>query len=171
MDASAVEAERRERDSFMKEHYASPIPEEHLEAFAGLAYFTHDATWRLSAEWTPGAGEKISIPSTAGTDSAYTRAGTARCAIEGDDYTLVVLDDGDGGAFIPFRDGTSGSGTYGGGRYVPIEVGEDEAFIDFNRAYNPWCVYDEEFTCPLPPASNWITVRIPAGEKMYDAPA
>ena len=84
------------------------------------------------------------------------------------EYRLVVLDDGDGGSFIPFRDATAGVETYGGGRYVGIEVAADgTAVVDFNRAGNPWCVYDDEFTCPLPPPSNVIVEPVTAGEKMW----
>lgn len=83
-------------------------------------------------------------------------------------YRLTVTDDGDGDTFVPFRDATNGVDTYEGGRYVGLADGPGSAVsIDFNRARNPWCVYDEEFICPLPPIENWIAARIPAGEKMY----
>ena len=78
---------------------------------------------------------------------------------------------GDGCRFIPFRDGTSGDTTCAGGRYVGIEVPEDgSAVIDFNRASNPWCVYDEEFSCPAPPPENAITEPVEAGEKLWRPP-
>ena len=167
MDAHAIQAERTERDRYMREHYDSPLPEEHIDSYEGLSYFAHDPAWRIPAEWMPSDPAKVPIPSTAGTDSAYTKVGTARCEIASETYALTVLDDGDGGSFIPFRDDTAGAETYAGGRYVPIEVEVDAAFIDFNRAYNAYCVYDEEFVCPLPPPENWIGDPIPAGEKMY----
>lgn len=151
----------------MKEHYASPMPEEVQESFVALDYFNHDPAWRIEATFEPSEPTKISIESTAGTSSPYTQVGIARCTLEGASYDLMVLDDGDGGSFIPFRDATCGDEVYSGGRYVPLEADEGDASIDFNRAHNPWCVYDEEFTCPLPPPSNWITVRVPAGEKMF----
>lgn len=97
--------------------------------------------------------------------------GLAVLRIGGNSYRLMVLDDGDGGMFVPFRDATSGLESYGGGRYVGIEPQLDGSVtVDFNTAKNPWCVYDEEFVCPLPPAGNWISEPIPAGEKMYEAP-
>jgi len=108
---------------------------------------------------------KVSITSTTGAESGYTMVGTASVEIGASRYELVVLDDGDGGRFIPFRDGTCGDTAYAGGRYAGIEVAADgAATIDFNRAANPWCVYDEEFACPLPPAANHITEQVPAGE-------
>ena len=79
-----------------------------------------------------------------------------------------MLDDGDGGSFIPFRDGTAGDTTYQGGRYVSPETADDgSVIVDFNRAFNPWCVYDDEFICPFPPASNIIEEPIAAGEKVW----
>ncbi len=72
--------------------------------------------------------------------------------------------------FVPLRDGTSGAETYGAGRYVDVEVGEDDSCVlDFNLAYNPLCAFDPgKFVCPYPPVENWLmNVKIAAGEKMY----
>jgi len=70
--------------------------------------------------------------------------------------------------FIPFRDATSGKDTYGAGRYVEAEpLGKGRYLLDFNRAYNPYCAYNDDWRCPLPPAENWLTVAIRAGEKSF----
>ena len=74
--------------------------------------------------------------------------------------------------FIPFRDATSGKETYGAGRYLDLEPGRDRTtggkwVLDFNQAYNPWCVYSEAYTCPFVPIENWLEVPIQAGEKNY----
>ncbi len=71
-------------------------------------------------------------------------------------------------AFIPFKDKTSGVESYAAGRYLDAEI-KDDSFIelDFNLAYNPFCAYDEKFSCPLPPESNYLDIRIEAGEKNY----
>ena len=159
---------RSDRDVFFAEHYSSPLPEEHRSGFSGLDYFAPDSTWVLNADYERTEPTKVPIPSTAGSESFYTTTGTATVEIGGSVHRLIILDDGDGDAFIPFRDGTCGSETYGGGRYVGITIADDgTATIDFNVAQNPWCVYDEEFTCPLPPSQNWIAAPIRAGEKMY----
>ena len=159
MSIDALLAERAERDRFFAAHYASPIPEEHLAGFTGIAYFPPDPVWTITGSYEAADPHKVPIPSTSGTESPYTMLGVVVLDVDGRTYRLAVLDDGDGGAFIPFRDGTSGATTYGGGA------------IDFNRAVNPYCVYDEEFVCPLPPTNNWITAPIEAGEKMYEPPA
>jgi uncharacterized protein (DUF1684 family) len=72
--------------------------------------------------------------------------------------------------FIPFRDLTNGGTTYKGGRYLGFkmeEVNEGKVTLDFNRAYNPWCHYDEKLACPLPPKENFLKLAIHAGEKKY----
>ena len=71
--------------------------------------------------------------------------------------------------FIPFADSTSGEDTYGAGRYLELgEIKNDRVVIDFNYAYNPYCAYSIDFSCPLPPAENYLAVAIEAGEKNYD---
>ncbi len=69
--------------------------------------------------------------------------------------------------FIPFKDATNGDITYGGGRYIDIQVSDIKqgiVFLDFNKAYNPWCAYGDGFSCPIPPAENHLSVAIKAGE-------
>ncbi len=171
MDVNRLLTERSERDEFLVEHYGSPLPEEHRSHFGGLDYFPPDAAWESTGDYEPAPPRKVPIPSSAGIESSYTMLGIVTVSIGESSYRLTVLDDGDGGAFIPFRDGTSGIESYGGGRYVGVATeSAGTVIIDFNTAQNPWCVYDEEFTCPLPSAENWIAERIPAGVKMYEPP-
>ena len=73
----------------------------------------------------------------------------------------------DGRLFLPFLDATSGSETYGAGRYLDLEPDDDGTYaIDFNQAYHPSCVYAPQFSCPLTPAENRLPVRIEAGERL-----
>jgi len=74
--------------------------------------------------------------------------------------------------FIPFRDATSGQETYGGGRYLDLDATRNRTtdgiwILDLNEAYNPWCVFSEEYTCPFVPQENWLAVPVRAGEKNY----
>lgn len=171
MDIDRLLRERSEHDEFLGEHYSSPLPEEHRAGFSGLDYFPPDAAWDLIGSYEPTPPRKVPVPSSIGTESLYTTLGVVGLSIGESSYQLTVLDDGDGGAFIPFRDATAGVETYAGGRYVGIDPSTaGEVIVDFNTAQNPWCVYDEEFTCPLPSAENWITEPIPAGAKAYEPP-
>lgn len=72
--------------------------------------------------------------------------------------------------FLPFRDLTSGEETYGGGRYIDLTIPEDptKIVIDFNKAYQPYCAYSYNYSCPVPPAENFIDLRIVAGVKHLD---
>jgi uncharacterized protein (DUF1684 family) len=171
MDMQGILDDRTERDRFLREHYSSPLPEDDLETFSGLDYFPPTAEWVVAGEYEATEPHSVHIPSTAGMENPYTKVGVLTVVIGDATYRLTVLDDGDGDVFIPFRDGTAGVETYEGGRYASISLGPDtETSVDFNAARNPWCVYDEEFICPLPPRENWISERIPAGEKMYRPP-
>jgi uncharacterized protein (DUF1684 family) len=90
--------------------------------------------------------------------------------LDGMDQTLTayIFEGGDAAnVFVPFADATSGSETYGAGRYLDIEREEDGTYsLDFNLAYHPSCAYDERFTCPLTPAENRLAVPIRAGERL-----
>ena len=73
--------------------------------------------------------------------------------------------------FLPFKDATSGRETYGGGRYIDFRTGDikdGKVTLDFNRAYNPYCAYQEGYSCPIPPKNNVLSVAIEAGEKTYE---
>lgn len=169
-DTTTLLAWRAERDEEFRTHYASPIPEEHLPDFDGLRYFDPDpalvVTGVLHRE-----ERRVEISSSTGRFSSYKMAGRAELDLSGERCSLVVLHGEEEELFIPFRDATCGSESYGGGRYVRVEkTGLIEVRIDFNRATNPLCAYDEEFSCPLPPSENWLEFPIRAGEMDYLAP-
>ena len=159
---------RRDRDLFFGHHFASPLPAEARPGFSGLRYFDIEPAWRCEGEFIPIAERLVDVPSTSGVASRYRHVGDASVAIPGHRLRLMVLDDGDGGRFIPFTDETAGVETYGGARYVGIEEhGDGMLTVDFNEAHNPWCVYDDEFVCPLAPPQNAIALRVVAGEQDY----
>ena len=121
----------------------------------------------LTGSFTPAEG-RIEIRSSTGGTTGYDLAGHLDLAVQGETHRLIVLHGEDGELFAPFRDATAGDATYGGGRYLPVALtGVGRAIADFNRAINPHCAYDEEFSCPLPPAENWLPFPITAGEKTY----
>lgn len=86
-------------------------------------------------------------------------------------YTFGDPGAAEGNLFVPFRDATSGHETYGAGRYLDLEREDDGTYtLDFNVAYNPWCAYAPQFSCPLPPPENWLPFRVEAGEQDPDLP-
>jgi len=141
-----------------------------LKAFRGLDYFPLEAKWRLPARFEPAPEPtEIPIPNALGFDEPILSPGHVVFSIDGHEHRLLALDDtGDGRLFLVFGDKTNGKETYGGGRFLytdPPENGRVE--LDFNRAYNPPCVFTPYATCPLPPRENRLPLRIEAGEKNY----
>jgi len=71
--------------------------------------------------------------------------------------------------FLPFIDHTNGETTYGGGRYIDLRIPEnDTMIIDFNKAYNPYCAYDEKYSCPIVPRNNYLDIEVKAGVKAFN---
>ncbi|MBT8261882.1 MAG: DUF1684 domain-containing protein [Bacteroidia bacterium] len=105
----------------------------------------------------------------------YVKYGEAYFEIDGKELMLNLYRDPSGNEsesnilFVPFTDLTSGDGSYGGGRYLEFKIPEKENFIlDFNKAFNPYCVYSDRYSCPIPPRENDLFVRIEAGVKDYN---
>lgn len=171
----AVAAQRREKDDFFKHSRDSPIPAPQRAAFTGLAYYDPDPRYRVHAVWHPeGRPETVRVGTSTGEAREYLRAGRLAFVLDGKQVTLaayVAPDADEGHLFVPFRDATSGSETYGAGRYLdlPAPRGHDMV-LDFNLAYSPTCAYNEDYSCPFPPHENWLDVPIPAGEKAYEGP-
>lgn len=141
--------------------------------FHGLDYYPIDPRYRVSARLVPyDPPKEIPIATVLGTTEPMISPGSLEFEIGGRKVSLdPVLEAPDADSyFLIFGDQTNGSETYGAGRYVyaDIPANGEEVIIDFNRAYNPPCVFTDYATCPLPPAQNKLSVPIPAGEKKYD---
>lgn len=162
-----------ERDHLFRDHPQSPLPAGDREAFAGLGYFDHDPAARVLAEVEPATPERYEIGTSTGGSYTFTRVALARFAYAGAERSLELywLEGYGGGLFVPFRDATAGTETYGAGRYLLDTVkGADlgteggRLVLDFNFAYNPSCAYDPRWSCPLAPPPNRLDVPIRAGE-------
>jgi len=155
---------------FRKEPH-SPLTPEQRDAFAGLVYFDENPQLVINGtvdrDVEPG---EVRMATSAGEEQVYQRYGVVRFRVDGEAAQVVLYasDDSDE-LFIPFRDATSGHETYGAGRYLEVHAHGDDVTIDFNYAYNPNCAYDPAWSCPLPPAENWLKVPIRAGEKAFQA--
>jgi uncharacterized protein (DUF1684 family) len=98
----------------------------------------------------------------------YTRVGRFRFLVDGQDAELTIYE-GPNGLFLPFVDALAGQGTYPAGRYLePEALPARRYLVDFNLAYNPYCAYNEHWSCPLTPSENRLRVPIRAGEKIFD---
>lgn len=177
---SAVEAYRADKDQAFRHASNSPVPAEERDAFAGIPYFPVDEAMVFEGlVLQPYAGDEpttFQIPTSDNRLRPARRAGTFAFEVGGVPVRLTgyELDDqpSDGSLFLPFLDGTTGTETYGAGRYLDLEPDDDGTYaIDFNLAYHPLCVYASKYSCPLTPAENRLPVRIEAGERLAEGTA
>jgi uncharacterized protein len=175
--ASAIAGYRAEKDQFFKSAPGSPIPFAERDDFTGLPYYPVDVDLVFEGLTpAPYAGNEPStfqIPTSDGKLRPARRAGTFSFDLGGEARQLTAYElegaHSDGRLFLPFLDATSGTETYGAGRYLDLEPDEDGTYaIDFNLAYHPSCVYAPQFSCPLTPAENRLPVRIEAGERLAE---
>ncbi len=135
--------------------------------------FPTDWNWRIEGRFeVSGAGRTIQVPTVLGTVSEQPSSGTVVFEVGGEEIRIdVVAEPGADQLFLIFGDETTGRETYGGGRYLYAAAPDEEGVVvlDFNKAYNPPCVFTPFATCPLPPSQNRLPVRIEAGEKSYGA--
>jgi uncharacterized protein (DUF1684 family) len=136
--------------------------------FRGIDHFPVDAAWRLTAFFQATPGRMISVPDVLGTTDTQPSPGVVSFEIGGTEHRLEALAGGDTGElWLVFGDDTNRAETYGGGRflYTPPPDADGTIVVDFNRAYNPPCVFSPFATCPLPWPVNRLAVRIEAGER------
>jgi uncharacterized protein len=178
--AKALAAYRKDKDEFFKESDQSPIPEADRAAFTGLKYYPPFFALRqeVQIEVLPdGENVNTQFATTDGDTRLYQRYCKVRFTVEGQEYSLTGYrtaddPDADEGIFIPFRDALSGKETYGAGRYIDMQDEHEHdgvkfGVLDFNLAYNPYCAYDDGYSCPITPAENTLSVAIYAGERNY----
>lgn len=139
--------------------------------FLGLDYFDTDPASRHEARFEPhAAGKTIEIANVVGTLEAMPNPGAVVFEKDGKTHRLEAVDEGDGELFLIFADRTSGKETYGAGRFLytsPPAAGSTTVLVDFNKAYNPPCVFTPYATCPLAPPENRLDLAVTAGEKKY----
>jgi uncharacterized protein len=168
---SRLERFRTNKNKFFKEHENSPLTPEQRDRFNQLEYFPENEQLRFEVTLdTDGVmQEPVTLGTTTGEPKEFAPAGRAHVEVEGEPISLMVYrEPGRGRYFLPFRDGTSGSETYPVGRYLDPQSKPDGTLIlDFNMAYSPYCAYNDNFACPIPPFENVTSVPIRAGEKSY----
>ena len=159
---------RKNKDEYFVSNPNSPLTEEQQGHFEGLRYFPENPELVLEIEVKPFEGqEMIQLPTSTGDIKTYTRYGRFTFDVEGQAAELTLFANA-GSFFLPFVDSQAGTETYGAGRYLdPHQLPDGKFLIDFNHAYNPYCAYNENWNCPLPPAENKLSVPIKAGEKNF----
>lgn len=156
----------------MRESSQSPIPEDKRASFPPLHYFPIDESYRVPAELELIRSEDVlEIDTSDGKKRRMRRIGTLGFTLKGQPLTLTAFVDASENdmsrLFVPFGDLTSGTETYPGGRYLDLDRTATGVYdLDFNRAYHPFCLFNPDYVCPIPPKENRLTVPVRAGEKL-----
>jgi uncharacterized protein len=158
------------KDDFFRANPQSPLGGDQQESFSQLNYYPENPNLRFELPLEKiEKPEQIVMATSTGDEQGYFHVGQIRFTLLGQAVLLQVYISVSGGDyFIPFVDATAPAETYGAGRYVePEDLGDGRLHVDFNLAYNPYCAYNDRWSCPIPPRANRISVRIEAGEKKY----
>lgn len=161
---------RAEKDDFFRTDHQSPLQPQQQSQFDGLNYYDENEALSLGLEPVPfDEQEVIEMQTSTGDVASYIRWARISFAVDGEGAELTVFKDAQSGSlFLPFQDANAGGETYGAGRYLDVEQHDGRLHVDFNYAYNPYCAYNEMWSCPIPPAENRLTVAIRAGERSFD---
>lgn len=168
---------RKQKDIDYKDVDKTMLTAELMKDFSALKYYGIDYGQRVTSKLTKfNDGRTFIIKTTGGQDYEYLIYARADFELNGKKEFLNVyiskrsVESGrkKGALFIPFYDETSGDETYGGGRYLVLDLPDnDELVLDFNMAYNPYCVYNPDHSCPIPPRENHLDFKVEVGELMY----
>jgi hypothetical protein len=171
-----VLAWRAEKDAAFRarDNDGSPIPPELRATFPGLSYYPIDPVYHVPArldENRLGPPLIIQLQTSKDQREPYRRVGTLNFSIGEAPYQLTAFADSKlesiNRLFVPFGDLTNNTETYGGGRFLELDRTPTGLYdLDFNRAYHPFCVYNHDWECPVPPRENRLAVAIRAGERL-----
>jgi len=176
VNAQTIEASVEFQETLNKEYAdaeTSPLTPKALKKFKGLEFFPVSKRYIVTAKFERVQNaEPFKMATTTDREPIYQLYGVATFEIDGKTYTLNIyqshklreMEEYKNHLFLPFTDLTCGVESYGGGRFIDLEIPEgDEIIIDFNQAYNPYCAYNHKYSCPIPPAENDLKVEIRAG--------
>lgn len=164
---------RSDRDDLFANHPQTPF--DNPADFKPLSYFPYEAAWRTRGVFVPDESHTLEIGHSGEGSTSFRRFGWVDFEVAGNQGRLALywLDSYGGGVFLPFRDASNGSETYGGGRYLldtakGADQGADggQIVLDFNYAYHPSCVHSPRWSCPLSPPENRLEFEVRAGERL-----
>ena len=169
---------QREINAEYKDATKSPLKEKDRKVFKTLDFFKFDSTYVVQATFKRTPDEKpFKMKTTTERLPVYVKYGEATFILNDKAFTLniyqnqeLITKEGyEDYLFLPFLDQTNGDTSYGGGRYVDTRIPQDDVLtIDFNTAYNPYCAYNDKYSCPIVPRINYLPIKIEAGVKAFD---
>jgi uncharacterized protein (DUF1684 family) len=161
---------RKDKDVSFKEGEESPLKDK--ASFKGLNYYSFNKEYIIDFSLVKAEkAETVDINMTDGTTEKLILFGKIKGEFQNFTIALTIYQRENGDFFLPFKDKTAPTETYGGGRYLDLPLKNaknNQLRVDFNLAYNPFCAYNEDFACPIPPAENTLPIRIEAGEKLFN---
>lgn len=166
-ELSDLDTFRAEKDHYFATARESPLSPAQKRKFKGLSYFPDNPELVLKVDVEKfDERTEVSMQTSTGSTTTFKRYGRFRFQVEGQDAELTIYQV-DHGFFLPFADSLAGEETYGAGRYLePVLLPDGKFQVDFNLAYNPYCAYNDYYSCPLTPAENRLKVPVRAGEKL-----
>jgi uncharacterized protein len=179
-EASEVKRFREMRDKSFRNPGETPLASAEFLNFKGLEYFEVSEKYIVKARLEKTADRQVfMMPTSTGTTRKYFKYGVLTFALDGRSFSLnayqseAATKNNKTNLFVPFRDLTNGTETYGAGRYLDVKVPSgEEVILDFNFAFNPNCAYgNESFICAIPPRENFLQTEIKAGEKIFPSAA
>jgi len=158
---------REQKDAFLRESEHSPLTDAQKAAFTGTTYYDYDPAWDLTVTVERfDAGDTAQVFTTKDMIRNYGRYGRFSVSVDGETVQLTIYQTPHG-FFLTFVDANAGTETYPAGRYIDPEQIDATIFrVNFNRAYNPFCAYNDRYDCPITPKENRLNVAIRAGEKL-----
>lgn len=151
----------------------SPIRLENKKDFKGLSFFPINKSYRIEADFNPIENGKIhDFQTSSGVIKKYKEYGTLTFDLNGEKNQLIIFQKSPINTeyanylFLPFNDKTNGTSSYGAGRYLDLtieDIVQNKVQLDFNKAYNPYCAYEDGYACPIPPKENRLNIAIEAG--------
>jgi uncharacterized protein (DUF1684 family) len=178
-DTSSIKLIREKRADQFKDLKGdkSPLEKKARRKLKRIDYYPIDLNYRVIAKFvkteTP---ELFKMKTTTTRLPDYRKYGEVHFSLQGVDYKLNVYQSPEltkmpqykDHLFLPFTDSTNGAETYEVGRYIDLNIpSSHEVVVDFNLAYNPYCSYNHNYSCPIPPAENALPIEVKAGEKKF----
>lgn len=170
---------QRELNAEYKDASTSPLTKKDLKTFKGLPFFPINNTFKVKAKLTktPNAGT-TKFATTTDRVAEYDNYGIIEFSINKQNFSLKIYKDSypkeiyKDYLFLPYFDKTNGNSTYKGGRFVDVFTTDEQEdgtiLIDFNKSYNPYCAYNDKYSCPITPRDNYLAIEVTAGVKKHN---
>ena len=168
---------QRKTNAMFKDASKSPLKKQDLKRFKSLDFYKYDSIYRVEARLKRTPDSKwFKMKTTTEEETDERVYGILSFELKGKIHQLNVYQSKsstafgkmDKSLFLPFLDDTNGETSYSGGRYINLTIPENDTIIvDFNEAYNPYCAYNENYSCPIVPRVNYVPVKIEAGLKAF----